>query len=424
MSIEHQVGTRREFLVQSQGLLALLALSDPARSAEPPSEALRVGFIGIGWHGKAMLARHLSHTVAVCDVDGSRLEEAREMVEKATGRKCGASTDYRHVLDRKDVDAVVLATPDHWHALQTVHACQAGKDVYAEKPLTHSIAEGRAMVAAARRHRRVVQTGSQQRSAPEFRTACELVRNGYLGKVHTIRVGIPAPGFRGAPDLPDSAPPAGFDYDLWLGPAPQRPYNAKRLHYNFRFYWDYGGGQLTNWGAHHLDIVQWALGHDGGCPLTVTGRARYRTDQLYETPEWFDLEYQYPGNVTVRCGQDHKLGITFEGEKGTIYVNRGELQSTPAELIKHSLRTKDVRLEVSRDHYDNWLECIKSRKTPICDVEIGHRSATVCHLGNLALRVGRKITWDPVKEEIVGDREAARLLSRSYRAPWDLTRGS
>jgi predicted dehydrogenase len=368
-----------------------------------------------------MLTKYARHAAAVCDVDGARLREAAAIVEKATGKPCPAVTDYRRLLDRKDLDALFLGTPDHWHALQTVQACQAGKDIYCEKPLSYAIAEGRAMVDAARRHRCVVQTGSQQRSAKEFRTACELVRNGHLGTVRAVRIGVPAPGFRGDPNQPDTAPPADFDYDLWLGPAPQRPYNAKRLHYNFRFYWDTGGGQLTNWGAHHLDIVQWAFGHDAGCPLTVEAKARFRADKLYETPEWFDITYHYPGGVTVRIGQDHREGLTFEAEKGTLYVYRGKFESTPPELIKQPPAAADVRLPVSTEHFDNWLECVKSRVRPICDVAIGHRSATVCHLGNIAVRTGRTIRWDPVAQEVVGNPEANRLLSRPYRAPWSLT---
>jgi predicted dehydrogenase len=412
--------TRRKFLTGTAGAIPLLALPRRAFAADPPSGQVRVAFIGIGWHGLAMLKKYAKYAAAVCDVDGERLREAAGIVEKATGKACPAVHDYRKILDMKDVDAVFLGTPDHWHALQTVHACQAGKDVYCEKPLTHSIAEGRSMVAAARKYNRVVQTGTQQRSAAEFRRACELVRNGHLGKVHTVKAGTPPPGFRGDPNQPDTAPPPDFAYDLWLGPAPQRPYNAKRLHYNFRFYWETGGGQLTNWGAHHLDIVQWAFGHDNGCPLTVEAKAKFRQDKLYETPEWFDITYHYPGGVTVRCGQEYPNGVTFEGDKGTMFVYRGKLESTPADLVKTPPAAADVRLPVSTEHFENWLECVKSRQRPICDVEIGHRSATVCHLGNIAVRTGRKITWDPSREEVVGDADANRYLIRPYRAPWSL----
>ena len=421
MTTARRTCTRRAFLARSAAALPLLAL--PGRSfaaGQPPSERVRVAFSGIGWHGVNMLTKYAPYAAAVCDVDGGRLREAVAVVEKATGKPCPAVQDYRKLLDMKDVDAVFIGAPDHWHALQTVHACQAGKDVYCEKPLSYAIAEGRAMVAAARKYNRVVQTGSQQRSAAEFRTACELVRNGYLGKVRSILIGVPAPGFRGDPNAPDTTPPADLAYDLWVDPAPLKPYNPKRLYYNFRFYWDTGGGQLTNWGAHHIDIVQWALGHDGGCPLTVEAKARFRADKLYETPEWFDITYHYPGGTTVRCGQDHREGITFEGEKGALFVYRGKSESTPADILQQPLAAKDVRLPVSTEHFHNWLECIKSRQRPICDVEIGHRSATVCHLGNIAVRTGRTIRWDPAGEQVIGDREAAAMLSRTYRKPYEL----
>lgn len=317
------------------------------------------------------------------------------------------------------MDAVVVTTPDHWHALITIDACAAGKDVYCEKPLTLTIAEGRAMTNAARKYKRIVQTGSQQRSDDRFRLACELVRSGRIGKVKTVRVGISNVNFKG-PSVPDSAPPPELDYQFWLGPAPERPYNTLRVHYNFRFFWDYSGGQMTNWGAHHLDITQWGLGMDDSGPISVEGKARYHKDHWYEVPEWCEATYQYANGVTVICGQGIKGGTTFEGEKGSIFVNRGVLTSNPPEIIKQELKDSDVHLYVSKNHHANWLECIKTRKLPICDVEIGHRSATVCHLGNIAIRAGRKITWDPQKEVIVGDSEAAAFVNRPYRAPWKL----
>ncbi len=420
MTPRRHSATRRDFLKRSAGLAAALAAAPHVLAAgDPPSERIRIGCIGVGGQGKGNLGKHLKNTVAVCDVDAKRLAEAKDRVEKATGRPCAAYADYRKLLDSKDVDAVVITTPDHWHALQTVHACEAGKDVYCEKPLTLTVAEGRAMVNAARRHKRIVQTGSQQRSADNFRLACELVRSGRVGKIHTVRVGIPGVNFKG-PAVADGEPPAELDYDLWLGPAPKRPFNEKRVHYNFRFFWDYSGGQMTNWGAHHLDIAQWGLGTDESGPVAIEGKARYHKDGWFEVPEWFEVVYAYANGVKLICGQDQKGGTTFEGDKGKIWVNRGKLEGTPAEVLKMPPGDGDVRLYVSKNHHDNWLECVRTRKLPICDVEIGHRSATVCHLGNIAVRTGRKIAWDPAKEEIVGDAEAARMLSRPYRAPWKL----
>jgi len=418
--------TRRDFLRQSAGVGLSFALPTIITSqalgnqnVPPASERIRLGFIGVGNQGNNNLKPHLMNTVAVCDVDKKRLADAQARVEKATGKPCAAYGDYRKLLENKDVDAVVVTVPDHWHALITIHACEAGKDVYIEKPLTLTIREGRAMVNAARRTQRIVQTGSQQRSDDRFRLACELVRSGRIGKVHTVRVGIPGVNFNG-PAVPDCDPPAELDYDFWLGPAPKKPYNPKHVHYNFRFFWDYSGGQLTNFGAHHLDIAQWGLGMDDSGPISAEGKARYHKDGWYEVPEWCEVTYKYANGVTLICGQGIRGGTTFEGEKGTIYVTRGRIEANPPEILSEPLKETDVHLYVSKNHHANWLECIKTRKLPICDVEIGHRSATVCHLGNIAIRCARKITWDPVKEQIVGDAEAAKRLHYAYREPWRL----
>jgi predicted dehydrogenase len=304
--------TRREFLRRAgagaalggvfAALPATLARSMMAGArAESANDTIRVGVIGVGRQGKSNMNALMKHVVAVCDVDRDHLAEAKRLVEKANGNTCAAFGDYRKLLDARDVDAVVVATPDHWHALATIHACLAGKDVYCEKPLSLTVAEGRAMVRAARQEKRVVQTGSQQRSAANFRLACELVRNGHLGRIHTVKVGLPGVNFKG-PSVPDSDPPPELDYDFWLGPAPLRPYNVKRVHYNFRFFWDYSGGQMTNWGAHHLDIAQWGLGMDDSGPVSIEGKARYNKDGWYEVPESFEIVYKYPGDVTVFCG--------------------------------------------------------------------------------------------------------------------------
>jgi len=224
------------------------------------------------------------------------------------------------------------------------------------------------------------------------------------------------------PAVPDGTPPPELDYDFWLGPAPKRPYNEKRVHYNFRFFWDYSGGQMTNWGAHHLDIAQWGLGRDDSGPISAEGMAKYHPEKLFEVPQSFTVTYKYADGVTLLCGcgEGFRGGTTFEGDRGTIFVTRGKLEATPAALLGEPLGDKDVRLSVSRNHQANWLECIKSRALPICDVEIGHRSATVCHLGNLAIRTGRKLAWDPKKEQIIGDAEQAKMVGYAYRAPWRL----
>ncbi len=390
-----------------------------ADGAPPPSERVLVAHVGVRNQGMGNLRQHPQNTIAVCDVDRNVLEAARAAAEKASGRPCATYTDYRKLLENKDVDAIVVTTPDHWHALVTRDACAAGKDVYCEKPLSLTVREGQAMVRAARQYGRIVQCGSQQRSDARFRLACELVRSGRLGRIRTVRVGLPGVNFTG-PTVPDAPVPPELDYDFWLGPAPARPYNEKRVHYNFRFFWDYSGGQMTNWGAHHLDIAQWGLGRDESGPIHVEGTAEYHPEGWYEVPMTFDLTYRYVDGVTLVCGQKYRQGTTFEGERGWIWVNRGKIEASSPEILQEPLRETDVRLYASESHHGNWLECVKSRKLPICDVEIGHRSATVCHLGNVAIRSGRPVRWDPDRERVVGDAQQAAMLHYGYRAPWSL----
>ena len=422
----HSQASRRQFLAQA-ATGAAAAFAAPwiiPSSAFGANERIVTGHIGVGGQGGGNLGAFLklASPAAVCDVDQKRLAAAVQRVEKETKKSCEGFGDYRKLLDRKDIDAVVISTPDHWHALTTIHACQAGKDVYCEKPLSLTIVEGRKMVEAARAHSRIVQTGSQQRSDDRFRLACELVRNGRLGKLEKVMIGLPGSNFSGPP-VPDSDPPPELDYDMWLGPAPQRPYNLKRVHYNFRFFWDYSGGQMTNFGAHHIDIAQWALGMDESGPIATEGTATFHPEKWYEVTQSCRITHTYSNGVQMIVGQGQKDcpgGATFIGSEGTIFVDRGKITSTPEDIVKQALKEDDVRLYVSKNHHQNFLDCIKSRKLPICDVEIGHRSATVCHLTNIVARLGRRIQWDPVNEQIVGDAEAAKMVSRPYRAPWKL----
>ena len=427
--------SRREFLRTARNAAALAGLGfaapdiflnrTKAATGENPSEFIRVGFIGVGGQGNSNLGALMKNAVAVCDVDKKHLEATRARVEKANGRPCAAFSDYRKLLEDKSIDAVLIATPDHWHTLPAINACEAGKDVYCEKPLTLTIAEGQALVKAVRRYQRVLQTGSQQRSEAKFLKACEYVRSGRIGKIHTVKVGLPSVNWdkKGGTVVTDSTPPPELDYNFWLGPAPQRPYNKNRVHYLFRFFWDYSGGQMTNWGAHHLDIAQWGLGMDASGPVEIVGSAIYNAEKLYETPPRFDVTFNYATGTEIRCSSGtgkYKGGITFEGEKGIIHVTRGNVESTPEDILEKPLDEKSVQLYASNDHHQNWLDCIKSRKDPICSVDIGHRSATVCHLGNIAIRTGKKVIWDPAKQETVGDAELAKWVSRPYRAPWKL----
>ncbi|MCS7091423.1 MAG: Gfo/Idh/MocA family oxidoreductase [Verrucomicrobiota bacterium] len=414
-----------------------------AASGQNPSEFVRVGFIGMGGQGMSNLRALMKNAVAVCDVDQNHLQAARQAVEKATGRTCAVYRDYRRMLEDASLDAVCISTPDHWHALPTIHACEAGKDVYVEKPLTLTIEEGRVMVSVARHTGRVVQTGSQQRSDTRFRQAVELVRNGRLGVIKRVLVGLTGVNWTNEPAVPDSEPPPELDYDFWLGPAPWRPYNKHRVHYYFRFFWDYSGGQMTNWGAHHLDIAQWGLGMDGSGPVEIRGTGEFDPQKRFEVPAAFSITYRYANGVLVECrspralitellpdraqearqllnGRDEFTGCIFEGERGLLYVNRGVISAWPEEILEQAIGDSDLRAYASRNHHQNWLDCIRTRALPICDVAVGHRSATVCHLGNIAVRTGRVVRWDPVQERILGDADLARWVSKPYRPPWSL----
>lgn len=425
--------SRRSFLKQSALGGALLGLSPRSYrsifAAEPPSERVRVGMIGVGNQGgpKNNMKYFLNNIVAMCDLDKNYLAEADAFLRKEANLTATLTDDYRRLLDAKDVDAVVVTVPDQWHAKMTIEACRAGKDVYCEKPLTLVIDEGPRMIAEARKHKRVVQTGTMQRSGQEFKLAVELVQKGIVGKVHTVNVTLPSPNWiaRAGTPVPDGAPPEGFDYDRWLGPAPYRPYNKNHVHYLFRFYWDYSGGQQTNFGAHHLDIAQWGLGMDESGPVSVEGSAVFNPDGWYETPDTTDIRYTYSSGVTMVCRQklDTKSpdqGTEFVGDKGSLFVYRGGLKTNPPELLKDVEVPKIVNSQANFAHINNFFDCVKSRGTPAADVAIGHRSATVCHLGNIAVRLKKKIQWDPQAETIVGDAEAAKWLTKEYRSPYEI----
>ncbi len=408
--------TRRAFLRRTARTVAIgvaapaIARSGALAAQETPAANDRVGIghIGIGGMGSGHLGHYLRNskyqTVAVCDVDASY----RERAAKRAGRPVGQHVDYRELLDRKDVDAVVIATPDHWHALCAVHACEAGKDVYCEKPLSLTIWEGQKMVEAVRRYGRVFQTGSQQRSGREFLKACELVRNGRIGKVKEVRVNVW--GSSVPCHVPAQDVPAGLDWNRWLGPAPVRPFNSAIHPKSWRRYREFSGGTMTDWGAHHLDIAQWGLGRDGSGPVEFqppTGDG-----------EWVTMKYD--DGVVVKCGRVGSRGVLFIGESGKVHVARGFFESDPVEIGKEPLTSSDLRLYASPGHKQDWERSIVTRKRPICDVEIGFRSVTLCHLANIAIWTGRTIRWDPATQEIVDDEQAARWVRRSMRAPFIL----
>jgi predicted dehydrogenase len=372
------------------------------------SERVGVGSIGVGGMGSGHLGRYARRqdfaAVAVCDVD----TQYRETAAQRVGEHCTKHLDYRELLDRKDVDAVVIATPDHWHALIAVRACEAGKDVYCEKPLSLTVREGRAMVDAARRYGRVFQTGSQQRSSDEFRRACELVRSGRAGKVHKVLVNVW--GTSKPCHLPAQETPAGLDWNLWIGPAPLRPFHSGLHPFQWRAYREFSGGMMTDWGAHHLDIAQWGLGMDHSGPREV----------LPPEPGKAYVTFRYESGVTVECGEVGVNGVQFVGSDGRVTVNRGFFRAEPEDLGREPLGARDVLLYKSPGQHEDWEQCVRSRRRPLCDVEIGYRSVTLCHLANIAIWSGRGFKWDPVAETITGDEQAARWIERPMRAPFIL----
>ncbi len=425
--------TRRSLLRSSAGIavgaMAPCMLTTKARgqaASQPANDRIGVGFIGVGGMGRGHLGNFLRYkdvqVVAVADVHGDSRNEAMKMVHQAYGKEIPAHNDYRELLARKDVDAVVIATPDHWHALTAIHACEAGKDVYCEKPLSYSVREARRMVNAARRNATVFQTGTQQRSCSNFRLACELVRSGRIGRVQWIRAVI---GAGPACDWePNSPPPPGLDWNFWLGPAPWADYTPKRCLSTFRWFYDYSGGKMTDWGAHHNDIAQWGLGMDGSGPVKIEPvSAEFPTRGLFDTATHFEVKHTYANGVVLHTVSDGRNGLHFQGTDGWILVGRGYLQASDRAILNEPLGPGDVHLYRSPDedavgHERDFLNCIRTRKRPICDVEIGCRSVTICHLGNMAIRTGRTIRWDPEREQIVDDPALERWLDRPYRAPW------
>jgi predicted dehydrogenase len=363
---------------------------------------------------KAFKGNPRSQVVAVCEVDAQRLETARQLAGIDAKSCCG---DFRELLARPDIDAVTVVTPDHWHVPISIAAVRAGKDVYCEKPLTLTILEGRRLADEVKRYGRVLQTGSQQRSGDEFRKACELVRNGYIGEVKTVIAGLPGNNRKCEPTWEPQPVPEGFDYDRWLGPAEWAPYHVQRCHYEFRFLLEYSGGQVTNWGAHHLDIAQWGLGMDDSGPVEIVGQGEFPQTGLFTTATKVDFECTYANGVKLLC-RTGGSGTRFEGTKGWVHVNRGSLKAEPASLLTQTLGANEIHLYDSKSHHQNFLDCIRSREQPVANVEIGHRSSTVCHLGNIAMLLKRPLKWDPAKEEFIGDDAANHMRWRPARAKW------
>ncbi|MHC4744917.1 MAG: Gfo/Idh/MocA family protein [Planctomycetota bacterium] len=434
--------TRREFLRDSVSLAGAAVLAPtivPASvfGANAPSERITVGAIGVGRMGNGDLGEALGlghvQVLAVCDVDSNRAKAAKERVEKhyannkpAGGYKgCSAYGDFRELVARDDIDAVQIATPDHWHVIPALEAARAGKDIFMQKPMSLTISEGRIVSDTVRRYGRIFQIGSQQRSDSRFRRACELVRNGRIGELKTIKVGFgtdPGTSPTAAMLVPD-----GLDYDFWLGPAPWAPYTEKRVHPQKGYGrpgWlritDYGAGMITGWGSHHNDIMQWGMGTEYTGPVEIEGEAEFPKDGLWDVHGKFSITYKYASGVIVTCADTskNKQGATFEGTEGWVYVRRGHIDANPKSLLTSTIKPDEIHLYKSNRHKDNFYECIKSRKETVAPAEVAHRSCSVCLLGDIAMRTGRKLKWDPKAERFVNDDDANKLLTKPMRSPW------
>lgn len=402
----------------------------PARllGKEAPSNTITVGFIGVGDHGTGWnLRRYLqfsdARVLVVCDVDGERMRRAKTIVdEQYMNKDCAVTKDFREVLARKDIDAVMISTPDHWHTLISVMALRAGKDVQCEKP-TLTIDEGRILIETVRKHNKVFQTSTEDRSVPVYHRMAELVRNGRIGKLQKIEVILPKQPTTAGDPTPQPVP-QDLDYDMWLGPAPFAPYTKDRVHFNFRWIWDYSGGIICDWGTHLFDTAQWANDTEHSGPVEVEGTGTHWEGGLYNTVKDYDLTYRYANGVVMTC-KPGDPSIKFIGSEGWV-GNRGwlgKLEASSEKILGSRIGPDEVHLYTNPagEHRD-FLDCVRSRKDPYFPVEIGHRVATVCHMGNIAIRLGRKLKWDPAMEVFINDAEANAMRQvRPMRNPWKLT---
>ena len=423
------LSTRREFLKCSlaAGCSIAAPLFVPAgvlgrNGATAASERINTALIGSGGRGLQIIAGG-DRVLAVCDIDSKHREKAKAQIDTMSGASyCAAHHDFRDVLARDDIDGVVIAAPDHWHASMAMAAMKAGKAAYVEKPLSLTIREGRIVADAARRYGAILQVGSQQRSDEKFIRACELVRNGRIGQLQTVKVEIPTRPGNSKPWSPQPVPPE-LDYEMWLGPAPWAPYHADRCHYKFRFVSDYSGGDVTNWGAHQLDIAQWGIGADNSGPIAIEGHGKRNATGLHDVFYDVHVDYTYADGVKVELRSDGN-GVRFEGTEGWIFVSRSRLEANPQSLLTSHIGPDEIRLgpEGGGTHMGIWLDSIRSRSSKGINVpaEVGHRSATVCHLANLAMELGRTLEWDPAAERFVDDDEANRMTWRPRRAPWQI----
>ncbi|TFG49777.1 MAG: Gfo/Idh/MocA family oxidoreductase, partial [Candidatus Brocadiia bacterium] len=364
-----------------------------------PSNRIVMGCIGVGSMGtgdmKAFLNKDEVQVVAVCDVDSNNRNRAKDLVNQKYGNSdCAGYNDFREIINRNDIDAVMIATPDQWHAIPAIMAARAGKDVHAQKPLAYTIAEGRAIVDAVQKYGIVWQTGSQQRSDRIFRFACELVRNGRIGKVHTVKVGLPNKSTIRDKGTDPSPVPEGFDYDMWLGPAPWQPYCPSRCHWNFRWISDYSGGQITDWAGHHIDIAHWGMDTELSAPVEIEGSGIWPKGPLFDTVEDYIFTCKYAEGFTMIVSGKFPLGIMFEGDKGWIFVTRGKMDAEPKSLLTSEIGPNEIHLYECNDHKQNFIDCVKSRSKTIAPVDVAHHSIMAGHLGVAAIKLGRKLKWD------------------------------
>jgi predicted dehydrogenase len=432
--------SRREMVKAAAAGVALAGLprwyadevlaQDTKQPSKSPNERPGILLVGCGGQGTgdAGNALRFGRVVAVCDVDANHAGQVAEKL-KAEAKY----SDFRKAMAHKGVDVVITGTPDHWHTLVNIHALRNGKDVYSEKPLTLTIDEGKKLVEAANQTGRILQTGSQQRSDPRFRLACELVRNGRIGKIKNVQVILPS-GLRGGP-FATKPVPEGLDWDFWQGQTQAVDYVPERCHFSFRYWYDYSGGTMTDWGAHHNDIALWGLDQKG--PATIEGRPLVEPiPGGFTAASEYEVNFTYPNGVTQRTAStqlngptgsvktptrpnEPPHGVTFEGTDGWIFVTRGKISASDPALLKKELPASAERLYVSNDHMGNFFDCVRTRKAPICDAVVGHRSVSVCHLGVIAVRTGRKLAWDPENEQFTGDSaDANKYLAREMRKPW------
>lgn len=438
MTYKHAYPSRRRFL-QATAALAFPTIIPRyvlgQDGQKPPSEKITVASIGWGMQGPSntnelMLLDDVK-VVALCDLDKKHLEEGVGKINSFyKNQDCKAYSDYKELLARKDIDAVMIAIPDHWHALVSIEAAKNKKHIYGEKPLAKTLAEQQAIVKAVKENDVIWQTGSWQRSGTDFRRACEVVRNGLLGKLTRVEVGLPSGhnDFAGTKSKDQvTPPPEHLDYDRWCGPSEMIPYIEARVHKNWRWHYAFGGGQLLDWIGHHGDIAHWGLGcdEDGG-PLELEGTAEFpEKDAIWNTATKYKIECKYPTDVPVIIAGGHgeiQGGAKWIGENGWIRVDRGKTEASNKEWVGRDQPddVRKIKLYDSPGHMRNFIDCVRSHKPTITPVHVAHRSASAGHLAQIAIMTGRKIKWDPVKEQIIGDDEAAKLLGRGYRAPWVL----